>query len=326
MMVNDAHEPARGRLDLVWESAGGGRAAGQAQRAFDIPALGQASLRSRFDNAGRCGTVRAEDTGLLGRQALEPDGLAAQGRGEVDRAENLQPLRRRATVGSVRADGESPERVRFQTKGEAMNKIAGKMLFSGVMALVLLPCAAKADEATAAVNLDNLVPYTQPAAAWSDRYSNVTLTWQNPAVCGPQRFASLVGSGGTEICPRLLSWTLAEEGKSLPLAVKSAQLPARQGRRNRLRRRLGTDGRSSPAPCGTAWRWSSPWSTRPPGRERSRLVSIIRARACGPTGADPAPWESASAWRTSRKAPGPRSTSTTSTGATSSGCAISWPA
>ena len=102
-----------------------------------------------------------------------------------------------------------------------MNKIISKTLFSGVMALVLLPCAAKADEATAAVNLDNLVPYTQPAAAWSDRYSNVTVTWGDPAVCGPQRFASLVGSGGTEICPRLLSWRLAEEGKSLPLAVKS---------------------------------------------------------------------------------------------------------
>ena len=96
-----------------------------------------------------------------------------------------------------------------------------KILLNAVLALVVLPCAARAAETTAAVNLDNLVPYTQPAAAWSDRYSNVTLTWQNPALCGPQRFASLVGSGGTEICPRLLSWTLAEEGKALPLAVTS---------------------------------------------------------------------------------------------------------
>ena len=67
-----------------------------------------------------------------------------------------------------------------------------KILLSGVMALVVLPCTAKAAEATAAVNLDNLVPYTQPLAAWSDRYSNVTLTWQDSDVCGPQRFASHV--------------------------------------------------------------------------------------------------------------------------------------
>ena len=43
MMVNDAYEPARGRLNLVWQSAAGGRAAGRAERAFDIPALGQAA-------------------------------------------------------------------------------------------------------------------------------------------------------------------------------------------------------------------------------------------------------------------------------------------
>ena len=99
--------------------------------------------------------------------------------------------------------------------------IMSKILISGVMALVVLPCTAKATEATAAVNLDNLVPYTQPMAAWSDRYSNITLTWQNPAACGLQRFASLVGWYGTEITPKLLSWTLAEEGKTLPLALKS---------------------------------------------------------------------------------------------------------
>ena len=95
------------------------------------------------------------------------------------------------------------------------------MLFGGIVALVALPSTLRASEATAAVDLDNLVPYTQPKAAWSDRHSNVTLTWQDPAACGLQRFASLVGWAGTEICPKLLSWTLAEEGKALPLAVKS---------------------------------------------------------------------------------------------------------
>jgi len=90
-----------------------------------------------------------------------------------------------------------------------------------IVALGILHCAARPAEGTPAVNLDNLVPYTHPMAAWSDRHSNITLTWQNPDACGIRRFASLVGWAGTEITPQLLSWTLAEEGKTLLLTLKS---------------------------------------------------------------------------------------------------------
>ncbi len=95
------------------------------------------------------------------------------------------------------------------------------ILHPAIAAALILPCAARADEATAATHLDNLVPYTQPMAAWSDRFSNITLTWQDPAAGGLQRFASLVGWAGTEITPQLLSWTLTEEGKPLPLKHNS---------------------------------------------------------------------------------------------------------
>ena len=71
------------------------------------------------------------------------------------------------------------------------------------------------------VQLDNLVPYTDTVAAWSDRHSNITLTWPRAADPGLQQFVSLVGWSGTEIVPQLLSWTLAEEGRRLPLKVTS---------------------------------------------------------------------------------------------------------
>jgi beta-galactosidase len=43
MLVNDTYEPAKGKLDLVWQLNGSDRAAGSSQREFEIPALGQAS-------------------------------------------------------------------------------------------------------------------------------------------------------------------------------------------------------------------------------------------------------------------------------------------
>ena len=72
MMVNDTHEQARGRLDLVWQireraAAGGASPAGvrhSRSRASD--------LRGRVDDAGRGGTVPAQSSGLLGRQVWSP--------------------------------------------------------------------------------------------------------------------------------------------------------------------------------------------------------------------------------------------------------------
>mgnify|MGYP000944896752 CR=1 FL=1 len=80
---------------------------------------------------------------------------------------------------------------------------------------------ARADDATATINLDNLVPYTHPVAAWSDRHSNITLSWKKPSEIGLQRLCSLVGWHGTEITRQLLSWQLSENGQKLPLSLKS---------------------------------------------------------------------------------------------------------
>ena len=96
-----------------------------------------------------------------------------------------------------------------------------KHCLSGSLALLLLSSLACADGATARVKLDNLVPYTNPMAGWSDRHSNVVLTWQQEREPGLQRLLSLVGWAGTEITTKFLSWNLAEDGKPLALKFKS---------------------------------------------------------------------------------------------------------
>lgn len=70
------------------------------------------------------------------------------------------------------------------------------------------------------VSLDDLVPYTTPTAAWSDRYSDIAITWTNPDQPGIQRLQSLVGWAGTKITDNLLSWELSEDGQTLPLQLK----------------------------------------------------------------------------------------------------------
>jgi len=67
------------------------------------------------------------------------------------------------------------------------------------------------------VNLDNLVPYTERPAAWSDRHSWLALTWPEPTVSGLQVATALIGWGGTELTNRLLAWTVLEKGQPLPL-------------------------------------------------------------------------------------------------------------
>src|SRR5450755_2966175 len=70
------------------------------------------------------------------------------------------------------------------------------------------------------VNLDDLVPYTVPTAAWSDRYSDIAITWTKPDEPGIQRLQSLVGWAGTKITDNLLSWKMNEDGQTLPLKLK----------------------------------------------------------------------------------------------------------
>jgi len=70
------------------------------------------------------------------------------------------------------------------------------------------------------VNLDDLVPYTRPPAAWSDRHSDIAVTWTRPDDRGIQRLDAVVGWGSTKITDNLLSWTVSEEGRDLPLKLK----------------------------------------------------------------------------------------------------------
>src|SRR5260370_35210497 len=68
---------------------------------------------------------------------------------------------------------------------------------------------------------DNLVPYPHPSASWSDRYSNVAISWPEADVIGLQRLQAVVGWAGTKITDRLLTWTVTENGAGLPLRLRS---------------------------------------------------------------------------------------------------------
>ena len=70
------------------------------------------------------------------------------------------------------------------------------------------------------VNLDDLVPYTYPSAAWSDRHSDIAVTWNRPDDPGIQRLESVVGWGSTKITDNLLWWTVGEAGRTLPMRLK----------------------------------------------------------------------------------------------------------
>lgn len=71
------------------------------------------------------------------------------------------------------------------------------------------------------VNLDNLVPYTEQPAGWSDRHSWIVLTWTRPEVAGLQVAEALLGWGGTVLTEQLLSWLVLEDGQPLDLPFKS---------------------------------------------------------------------------------------------------------
>ena len=62
-------------------------------------------------------------------------------------------------------------------------------------------------------NLDDLVPYTHPPAAWSDRHSDIAMTWIDPEGPGIQRLTAVVGWEGTKITDNLLSWQASEGGR-----------------------------------------------------------------------------------------------------------------
>ena len=69
------------------------------------------------------------------------------------------------------------------------------------------------------LSLDDLVPYTHPSAAWSDRHSYIALTWERPAESGLQRAEALIGWGGSKLTDQLLNWEIRENGQVLPLSL-----------------------------------------------------------------------------------------------------------
>ncbi len=68
------------------------------------------------------------------------------------------------------------------------------------------------------VSLDNLVPYTSAQAAWSDRHSDITISWPTPDRSGLQQLNTIVGWWGSSITDSLLTWSAKEEGR--PIAGK----------------------------------------------------------------------------------------------------------
>jgi hypothetical protein len=67
------------------------------------------------------------------------------------------------------------------------------------------------------LNLDNLVPYTEQPAAWSDRHSWIVLTWHKPDASGLQLAGALSGWGGTPLTDQLLEWSVLEGDQPLDL-------------------------------------------------------------------------------------------------------------
>jgi len=68
------------------------------------------------------------------------------------------------------------------------------------------------------VDLNNLVPYTIPAAAWSDRHSDIAITWPREDESGIQQLTTFVGWWGSSITDQLLSWKASQNGH--PIGVK----------------------------------------------------------------------------------------------------------
>ena len=187
------------------------------------------------------------------------------------------------------------------------------------------------------LNLDNLVPYTHPSAAWSDRHSNVALCWERPGEMGLQRLQSLLGWGGTPVTLDLLRWSVSEESIVLPLSLDARNFrpdivvetdagPELTLTRNR--RVAGTQCSGSavraaqsrrPAPhAGDRLRLPRQQASPPTGGARSRsaraTVFAISVRV------------TASASTTSRPAAGRPCSSTRSTATTSGGCGTMWQA
>ena len=70
-------------------------------------------------------------------------------------------------------------------------------------------------------NLDHLAMYTLPAAAWSDRHSDIGVTWHLDGEAGIQQLTTFVGWWGSSITDRLLEWKVQESGRPLEVKLRS---------------------------------------------------------------------------------------------------------
>ena len=71
------------------------------------------------------------------------------------------------------------------------------------------------------VSLDNLVPYTIPAAAWSDQYSDIAITWPKPEKSGIQQLTTFIGWWGSSITDQLLTWRVNENNRPIEVRLVS---------------------------------------------------------------------------------------------------------
>ena len=70
-------------------------------------------------------------------------------------------------------------------------------------------------------NLDNLALYTLPAAAWSDRHSDIGVTWPQEAKGGVQQLTTFIGWWGSSISDQLLNWNVQEDDRPLEVTFRS---------------------------------------------------------------------------------------------------------
>lgn len=71
------------------------------------------------------------------------------------------------------------------------------------------------------LDIDDLVPYSHPSAAWTDRHSTLVLCWPDEARIGLQQLQILYGWGGTKITDSLLTWELTEGGSPIEVTLAS---------------------------------------------------------------------------------------------------------
>ena len=92
-----------------------------------------------------------------------------------------------------------------------------------LVAVYVCPLAVSEESGARALqsHLDNLASYTLPAAAWSDRHSDIGVTWPREGERGVQQLTTFVGWWGASITEHLLDWRVQENGRPLDVQFRS---------------------------------------------------------------------------------------------------------